>query len=384
MRKCAVDLVFMVSLGFCLGLLPNNALSDPSHPAQESGGVSDVHVTDETGRSPKFFGPAVLSADVASALYELVPDPSQHAVFVASAASGGEGKGGRILQLDDRTLQITRQIDLPQQPFALAFDARTRTLYAGLTIDAGVTAIDVDTGTVRGTLFHGLKNAKGETIHTRQIVVDEAAGKVIVSGIAEGGFLWVIDAASFTTDRIIQTKDLPTVGLTLDAPKHRLITSGTAAYATVDTQSWEQTSLHQITPRFKPDDLRRFLINTALDTTGARLFANQSNNNEGTLVFDMASGEILKTIPTGDTTVGIRFNPVRNEVYVASLGDGTVSVIDADSYQIKHTLRMDGLPNSLALSADGQSLFVSLKQPGTGPGQPPATEKVARIDLGAL
>ena len=334
--------------------------------------------------SPQAAG-AVLQQDIAQGIYELVYSPLSDAVFVASTAELTSKGGGTIYQLDPITLAVQKKIDLPFKPFALALDKRSNTLYAGHTLDGAVSAIDASSGTVKGTLHHGVTNAKGKAVHTRQIVVDEAANQVIVSGVTDLGFLWVIDSKTFTTSRILRDIQAPTAGLTLDAANHKLLVSGTAAYAVFDTQSWKQVSENRIAEKRLPSDARRrFLVNTALDSKSERLFANQLNNGEGTLVFELKTGAIVHTIPTGETPVGITYNPIRDEVYVASRDSGTLSVIDASSYAIKHSISLLAHPNTISVTPDGQVLYVSVKQAFAQEGQPAVLDRVARINLQAL
>ncbi|MGO3746520.1 MAG: YncE family protein [Alcaligenes aquatilis] len=328
---------------------------------------------------------AVLQREVAPGIYELVYSPASKAVFVASTEEFTSKGGGSIYQLDPITLAVQKKIDLPFKPFALTLDTRSNTLYAGHTRDGAVSAIDASTGTLKGTLHHGVKDAKGEPVHTRQIVVDEAANQVIVSGVTDLGFIWVIDGKTFSTNRILRDLEAPTAGLTLDAANHKLLASGTAAYVVFDTQSWELVGENRIPEKLSPSDIRRrFLVNTALDSKSERLFANQLNNSEGTLVFDLKTGAILHKIPTGYMPVGIRYNPIRNEVYVASRGSGTLSVIDASSYAIKQTITLPVHPNTISVTPDGQQLYVSVKRPFAKKGEPEPIDQVARIDLQAL
>ncbi len=360
-----------------LAALPLFLLTAMSHAAQEPVPESSVASAQVSG--------AVLQKDVVPGVYELVYSPVSKAVFVASAHELTSKGGGAIYQLDPTTLTVQKKIDLPFMPFALALDARTNTLYAGHTRDGAVSAIDASSGTVKGTLHHGVKDAKGEPVHTRQIVVDEAAGQVIVSGVTDLGFLWIIDSKTFSTNRILRDLEAPTAGLTLDAANHKLLVSGTAAYAVFDTQSWEKVGENRIPEKLSPSDIRRrFLVNTVLDSKSERLFANQLNNSEGTLVFDLKTGAILHKIPTGYMPVGIRYNPIRNEVYVASRGSGTLSVIDASSYAIKHTIALPVHPNTISMTPDGQLLYVSVKRPFVKEGEPALVDQVARIDLQAL
>ena len=334
--------------------------------------------------SPQAAG-AVLQQDIAQGIYELVYSPLSDAVFVASTAELTSKGGGTIYQLDSTTLAIQKKIDLPFKPFALALDKRSNTLYAGHTMDGAVSAIDASSGTVKGTLHHGVQDAKGKAVHTRQIVVDEAAGQVIVSGVTDLGFLWIIDGKTFSTKRILRDIPAPTAGLTLDTANHKLLASGTAAYAVFDTQSWELIGENRIPEKLQASDVRRrFLVNTALDSKSERLFANQLNNSEGTLVFDLKTGAILHKIPTGYMPVGISYNPIRDEVYVASRGSGTLSVIDATSYAVKHSISLPVHPNTISVTPDGQVLYVSVKRPFAKEGEPAFIDQVARIDLQAL
>lgn len=337
-----------------------------------------------TGATAVQSSAALIKAELPG-VYELVYSRVNNAIYVASMGERFEdGKGGSIYQLDADTLALQKTIELPLKPFALAIDNTAGVLYAGHTLDGAISAIDISTGTVRKTVQHGALDAEGKPIHTRQIVVDETSGKIIVSGITSGGFLWVVDGNTLTTDRIIRDSKAPTAGLTLDTANHQLFVSGTAAYAVFDTRTWQQVGENRILEkRNASDSKRRFLVNTALDGKTGRLFANQLNNGEGTLVFDVKSGELLHTIATGETPVGIRFNPQRGEVYVASRDSGTLSIIDAQSYAIKHSLTLPAHPNSIAVSPDGQTLWISVKQPFPEKGESAKPEQVVRIDLNA-
>ncbi len=64
-------------------------------------------------------------------------------------------------------------------------------------------------------------------------------------------------------------------------------------------------------------------------------------------------------------SLAVLFNPARNEAYVTHRQAGKVSVIDAKSYKVVKTFDTPTHPNSLALSADGKTLYVSVKQKST-------------------
>ena len=61
--------------------------------------------------------------------------------------------------------------------------------------------------------------------------------------------------------------------------------------------------------------------------------------------------------------------------------DAIVTVIDAKDYKVTKTIKTPTFPNSLALSADGNTLFVSVKQESTRQKEATAPDDVIRIAL---
>jgi YVTN family beta-propeller protein len=47
---------------------------------------------------------------------------------------------------------------------------------------------------------------------------------------------------------------------------------------------------------------------------------------------------------------------------VTHRNDRQISVIDATSYAVKHTIKTSAMPNSLVLSPDAKTLYASVKQ----------------------
>jgi len=111
------------------------------------------------------------------------------------------------------------------------------------------------------------------------------------------------------------------------------------------------------------------------------------------LVIDPRNGQVLKRVDTGLGTLDVLFNAARQEVYVTNrgvsreqpVGSGKLTVIDAVTYAVKRTVDLPVHPNSLALSADGQTLYVTVKAPH-GDKHPAyrkgALDSVVRIPLG--
>ena len=58
-----------------------------------------------------------------------------------------------------------------------------------------------------------------------------------------------------------------------------------------------------------------------------------------------------------------------------------MTVIDAKEYKVTKTIQTPTFPNSLALSADGKTLYVSVKQESTRQKEATAPDDVIRIAL---
>jgi len=95
-------------------------------------------------------------------------------------------------------------------------------------------------------------------------------------------------------------------------------------------------------------------------------------------VVDTENGKVLHKIDV-PVSLAVLFNPVRNEIYVTHREAGKVSVIDAKTDKVLHTIDTPVHPNSLALSEDGQTLFVSIKQASSKQKEASEPDDVLRI-----
>ena len=95
---------------------------------------------------------------------------------------------------------------------------------------------------------------------------------------------------------------------------------------------------------------------------------------------NLKDGKVLSKVDTQEG-LAVLFNPVRNEVYVTQRKAGTVTVIDAKDYKVTKTIKTPTFPNSLTLSADGKTLYVSVKQESTRQKEATAPDDVIRIAL---
>jgi YVTN family beta-propeller protein len=74
---------------------------------------------------------------------------------------------------------------------------------------------------------------------------------------------------------------------------------------------------------------------------------------------DPADGNVIRKITTGNGAHNFLASPDGKTLYVTNRVAGTISVLDADTLDIKNTLQAPGGPDDMALSPDGQELWVT-------------------------
>jgi DNA-binding beta-propeller fold protein YncE len=118
----------------------------------------------------------------------------------------------------------------------------------------------------------------------------------------------------------------------------------------------------------------------AEDPATGRLFVTDNSKAKNTLVFDERSGKVIKRLNPGDS-LGIKFNGKRNEIYISQRESKKVLQLDGTTYEVKNSWSFDSHPNSLLVSPDGQTLFVTLKQGFNDDHSSQGLDGVARITL---
>jgi YVTN family beta-propeller protein len=207
-------------------------------------------------------------------------------------------------------------------------------------------------------------------------VVDDTTNTLYVTGVGKESAIWVVDGAAMTLKSTIANTGTYNTGLALDAAAKRLYsTNGDGELLTIDTAT------NKIIDRKKLQDDRKehFYLNLSLDTAGHRAFITDSKAAE-VLVVDTRSGKVQQRIAAPES-LAVLFNPARNEVYVTHREAGKVSVIDAKSYKVVKSFDTPTHPNSLALSPDGKTLYVSVKQASSREKEATQPDDIIRIAL---
>lgn len=301
----------------------------------------------------------MLRKAVGKGAYEMAYSQQENALWLATSQSRKLDKGGVVYRLDPVTLEVTQAIHNDLKPFGATINNTTQTLWFGNTVNSAVTAIDAKTGEVKGRLVLDDRKRTEEVrpLQPRELVADDATNTVYISGIGKESVIWVVDGGNIKLKTAIQNTGKMSTGLALDSEGKRLYTTNAdGELITIDTADNKILSRKKLLD----DGKEHFFINISLDTARQRAFITDSKAAE-VLVVDTRNGNILAKVAAPES-LAVLFNPARNEAYVTHRQAGKVSVIDAKSYKVVKTFDTPTHPNSLALSADGKTLYVSVKQ----------------------
>ncbi|MBY7217645.1 YncE family protein [Escherichia marmotae] len=320
----------------------------------------------------------MLRKAVGKGAYEMAYSQQENALWLATSQSRKLDKGGVVYRLDPVTLEVTQAIHNDLKPFGATINNATQTLWFGNTVNSAVTAIDAKTGEVKGRLVLDDRKHTEEVrpLQPRELVADDATNTVYISGIGKESVIWVVDGENIKLKTAIQNTGKMSTGLALDSKGKRLYTTNAdGELITIDTADNKILSRKKLLD----DGKEHFFINISLDTANQRAFITDSKAAE-VLVVDTRNGNILAKVAAPES-LAVLFNPARNEAYVTHRQAGKVSVIDAKSYKVVKTFDTPTHPNSLALSADGKTLYVSVKQKSTKQQEATQPDDVIRIAL---
>jgi YVTN family beta-propeller protein len=312
------------------------------------------------------------SVKAAPGLYEVVFNPADGDIYVASTGTRDGSAKAKIVRLDGVTLAPEGEIDVAANPlFGLGLNSRTQILYGTDTRGGTVSAIDLKTGKVVAHV------KEGERAHVREVVVDEAANKAYVSVVGGGegrgadaatvpSFIWVIDGATNAIERVITVPAArQLLGLALDPAGQRLFgtSMGGGDIIVVDLKT------STVKARWPVNAERP--TNIVYDAPGKRLFV--ANQGGSLSVLNADTGAVIKVVPTGQGALSVAYNPARNQVYVANRMAGTLSVIDGRTYAVTASPAIGTLPQTIALNRAGDRVYVTNKARGLPRGSAPGT-----------
>lgn len=326
---------------------------------------------------PKPAAPAqtnVIKRDLADGLYEMVLSPKEDALYVASSEGFKDVQGGVVYKLDPATLKTTGRSHTDLKNFALAISPDGKTVYATNSLDGGISAISTEDGKVKKRLLFTERNKEGYPYGARQVLLHNDV--LYIGGVGDPAVVWVVDAKTLALKKTIKNAGQWVTGLLWSEQTGRLyVANGGGEILIIDPRS------NRIEKRWKPlGDKPALLLNLAEDSATGRLFVTDNSKAKTTLVLDIRSGELIKQLDVGDS-LAVKFNAKRNELYITQRESGKLLSLDATTYAVKQSWDLPPNPNSLLLSADGQTLYVTVKQPFNKDHSTNGPDSVVRIAL---
>lgn len=315
---------------------------------------------------------------IAQGLYEIAYSARQNAVFVASSGGRGEGaEAARVFRLNPETLAVEAEIPLPGKGFGLSLDDAQDRLYVGDASDPAITVIDTERGAVIDVVRLAEKPKDGEEAryHFRELLVDSRNHRLYAPGLSfADSALYVVDTASLTLEKVVPGFGFVTAGIALDPATDRLFVSNMQGQIiTLDTKNLQITA--------KTETAGDQLLNLAFDPAKGRLFATDQGHEffstlwaehlpdykargqgNQVLVVDAESGKDLSHLPSGQGPIALLLDPERHRLYVTNRGDRTLAVFDSETYALIERIALPAHPNSLALDAKANVLYVTLKR----------------------
>lgn len=311
--------------------------------------------------------------ELADGLYEMVYSSTANALYVASAQGFKDVNGGVLYKLDPTTLATQGETHTDLKNFGMAADDDGRVYYTTNTLDGGVSKVDAQSGKVLQRLMFEGKDKDGDPVGAREILFHK--GQLFIGGVADPGFISVVDANTMTLKARIENAGKWVTGIIYSPLTDRIYAANGGGEILVINPG-----THKIEQRWTPGDKKAYLfLNMAEDPVTGRLFVTDDSKAKTTLVFDERSGKVIKRLE-GDA-LGIKFNAKRNEIYISQRESRKVLLLDAGSYAVKNSWAFSSHPNSLLVSPDGKTLYVTVKQDFNDDNTTKGPDSVVRISL---
>lgn len=293
--------------------------------------------------------------ELSEGVYEMALAPKSGALYVATAQGFKDVQGGVIYKLDPVSLKTTGLAHTDLKNFGAVMDPEGKTLYVTNSLDGGISAVNVEDGKVQKRLLFSDRNEKGLPFGAREIILHD--GLLYVGGVADPAVIWVVDAKTMKLKKRISNAGKWVTGLLYSEQTQRIYAAnGGGEILVINPRN------NRIEKRWKPlGEKEALLLNLAEDPATGRLFVTDNSKAKTTLVLDINSGKVIKNLETGDS-LAVKFNAKRHEIYLTQRESGKLLILNSDTYAVKKTLSLPPHPNSMLLSADGQTLYVTVKQ----------------------
>jgi len=141
------------------------------------------------------------------------------------------------------------------------------------------------------------------------------------------------------------------------------------------------TRAEKITARYPTGQDLSHMV--AVSPDGHRAFVASLSGAGSVVAIDLASGKVLKDIPTGKGAEGLDVTPDGREVWVANREANTITIIDVKSLAPVFTIQAPGFPIRVKITPDGRRAVATFTGAGDVRVYDTATRaEAARIALG--
>nr|WP_318382655.1 hypothetical protein [uncultured Enterobacter sp.] len=359
MKTSALAMLVAVALSGCAA-----QHSTPAKPAADA-------ATAQTTANPES---NMVKRELAQGVYELALSPTGDALYVASAEGFKDVQGGMIYKLDPITLKTLGATHTDLKNFGMEIAADGKTVYATNSLDAGISAINTADGKVISRAMFPERNDEGFPYGARQVLLHN--GLLYIGAVADPALIWVVDAKTMKLKTRIKNTGKWMTGLHYSEQTQRIYAAnGGGEILVINPRT------NKVEKRWKPlGEKEALLLNMAEDSATGRLFVTDNSKAKTTLVLDINTGKVIKQLDVGDS-LSVKFNAKRNEIYISQRESGKLLSLDGTTYAQKHAWSLPPNPNSLLLTPDGQTLYVTVKQAFNKDHSTNGPDSVVRIDL---
>ena len=318
---------------------------------------------------------AITQRALGEGLYEMAYSPASKALFVASAQAFKDVNCGMIYRLDPATLDTKGETHTDLKNFGTAIDQQGSVFYTTNSLDGALSKVDAQSGKVLQRLvFPGKISKEGYPAGAREVLWH--GNELYVGRVADPGYISVVDTKTFKLKTEIKNAGKWVTGIIYSPVSDRIYAAnGSGEILVINPRN------NKIEQRLTAGDGKEYLfLNMAEDPATGRLFVTDNSKAKNTLVFDERSGKVIKRLDLGDS-LGIKFNGKRNEIYISQRESKKVLQLDGTTYAVKNSWSFDSHPNSLLVSPDGQTLYVTVKQGFNPDHSSQGPDSVVRIGL---